>query len=135
MVGGGRGQREMFKRTFSPAKWICESSLNYHESTLHGLPIVISRAHAMSISLVLLWSITYAGNSAATNFVFNSRLSVSYQSMLLLVQFRVKVQRHWIGLISFQFLVIDGYTVQISKGRSRHNFQHISYEALPHTRY
>ena len=27
-----------------------------------------------------------------------SNLLVSYQSMVLLVQFRVKVQRHWIGL-------------------------------------
>ena len=101
---------------FSPAKLICESSLNYRESNLHGLPIVIGRAHAMSISLVLLWSITYVSNSAARNFVFDSSLLVSYQSMLLLVQFWVKVQRHWIGLISSQFLVINGYTEQISKG-------------------
>ena len=38
-----------------------------------------------------------------------SSLLVSYQFRVLLVQFRVKVRRHWIGLISFQFLVIDGY--------------------------
>ena len=37
--------------------------------------------------------------------------------MVLLVQFRVKVQKYWIGSISFQFLVIDGHTEQISKGR------------------
>ena len=37
--------------------------------------------------------------------------------MVLLVQFRAKVQNHWIGSISFQFLVIDGHTDQISKGR------------------
>ena len=37
---------------------------------------------------------------------------------MLLVQFGVKVLKHWIGLISFQFLVIDGHTEQISKGRS-----------------
>ena len=53
------------------------------------------------------------------NYLISSQL-VSYQSMVLLVQFRVKVQRYWIGLISFQFLVIDGYTEQISKGRSGH---------------
>ena len=53
------------------------------------------------------------------NYLINSLL-VSYQSMVLLVQFRVKVQRHLIGFISFQFLVIDGYTEQISKGRSEH---------------
>ena len=58
-----------------------------------------------------------------------SGLSVSCQSIVLLVQFRVKVQRHWIGLISFQFLVIDGYTEQISKGRSGHipNIAHTRY--------
>ena len=37
--------------------------------------------------------------------------------MVLLVQFRAKVQKHWIGSISFQFLVIDDHTEQISKGR------------------
>ena len=74
----------------------------------------------MSISLVLLQSITYVCNSVATSSVFNSSLSVSYQSMLMLVQLRVKVQRHWTGLISFQFLMTDGYTEQISKGGSGH---------------
>ena len=54
-----------------------------------------------------------------SNYLISSLL-VSYQSMVLLVQFRVKVQRHWIVFISFQFLVIDGYTEQISKGRSGH---------------
>ena len=44
----------MFERTFSPTKAICESSINYRKSTLHGLPIVISSAHAMTISLVLV---------------------------------------------------------------------------------
>ena len=37
---------------------------------------------------------------------------------MLLVQFRVKVVKHWIGSISFQFFVIDGHTEQIYKGRS-----------------
>ena len=37
---------------------------------------------------------------------------------MLLVQFRVKVLKHWIGSISFQFFVIDGHTEQIYKGRS-----------------
>ena len=71
--GGGRGKRETLKRTFSPAKSICESSIHYRKSTLHGLPIVISCAHAMTISLVLMWSITYVSISAATDFVFNKQ--------------------------------------------------------------
>ena len=37
---------------------------------------------------------------------------------MLLVQFRVKVLKHWIGSISFQFFLIDGHTEQIYKGRS-----------------
>ena len=37
---------------------------------------------------------------------------------MLLVQFRVKVLKHWIGSISFQFFVIDGHTEQIYKGIS-----------------
>ena len=37
---------------------------------------------------------------------------------MLLVQFRVKVLKHWIGSISFQFFVTDGHTEQIYKGRS-----------------
>ena len=49
-----------------------------------------------------------------------STLLVSYQSMVLLVQVRVKDQRHWIDLISFQFLVTGGYAEQISEGRSGH---------------
>ena len=75
-----------------------------------------------------MWSIKYVSTSAATILYFKivnnnylmSSLLVSYQFMVLLVQFRVKVQRHWITLISFQFLVADGYTEQISKGRSGH---------------
>ena len=97
------GQRETFQTMFSLAKSICKSFLTYHELTLHGLPIVISCSHAMSVSLVLLWSITYVSNSAATNFIFNNGLSVSYHSMLLLVKFRVKFQRLWIGLFHFSF--------------------------------
>ena len=46
-----------------------------------------------------------------------SSLLLSYQSMVLLVQFKVKVQKHWIGS---QSLVTDGHTEQISKGRSGH---------------
>ena len=126
---GWLGSRETFKRTFSPAKSICESSRNYRKLALHGLPIVINRAHVMSISRVLMWSITYVNTSAATSFVFNSSLLVSYLSMVLLVQFRVKVQRHWTGLISFQFLAIDGYTEQISKGR----LVHVLFKTFPHT--
>ena len=41
-----------------------------------------------------------------------SSLLVSYQSIVSLVQFRIKVQKHWIGSISFQFLVVDGHTEQ-----------------------
>ena len=37
---------------------------------------------------------------------------------MLLAQFRVKVLKHWIGSISFQFFVTDGHTEQIYKGRS-----------------
>ena len=83
----------------------------YNKSLLHSVT-------------VLLWSITYVSNSAATDFVFNSSLLVSYQSMLCC----------WYslgsnGLISFQFLVIDGYTEQSPKADQG------MYETLPHTRF
>ena len=65
----GVGEK-LSKEYIIPAKSSFESFINYRNSTLQGLRTVISRAHAMTISLVLMWSITSVSISAATNFVY-----------------------------------------------------------------